>query len=115
MRADNAVPLCDLRVFVDETAKAVAPDDTRLIIGGGQCGRADTVGALLSSQNGWCCVEVRVPVVDVSESSPVAGLSTVKVRSVKAWSSGMTGRHRARTGCGPGGAGRLMVSQPLGS
>lgn len=48
MRADNPVTLCDLRVFVDEAAEAVAPDDTRWVVDGGRFGRADTAGASLS-------------------------------------------------------------------
>lgn len=48
VRADNPVTLCDLRVLVDEAAKAVAPDDTRWVIGGGWFGRIDTVGTALS-------------------------------------------------------------------
>lgn len=47
VRADNPVTLCDLRVLVDEAAKAVAPDDTRWAIDGGRFGRADTIGASL--------------------------------------------------------------------
>lgn len=47
-RAESRVTLCDLRAFVDETAKAVTPDDTRLVIGGGRFRFADTVGAALS-------------------------------------------------------------------
>ncbi len=47
-RAENRVTLCDLRVFVDKTAKAVAPDDTPLVISGGRFRCADGVRAALS-------------------------------------------------------------------
>ncbi|GAA1258075.1 hypothetical protein GCM10009646_52640 [Streptomyces aureus] len=48
MRADNLVTLCDLGVFVDEAAEAVAPDDTRWVIDDGSFGRAGTVRGALS-------------------------------------------------------------------
>ncbi|GAA3814522.1 hypothetical protein GCM10022206_61210 [Streptomyces chiangmaiensis] len=43
-RQPTPVTLRDLRVFVDEAAEAVPPDDTRWAIDGRQFGRADTSG-----------------------------------------------------------------------
>jgi hypothetical protein len=43
----TSATLCDLRVFVDEAAEAVAPDDPWWG-GGGWFGQADIVGASLS-------------------------------------------------------------------
>ncbi|MGW2936326.1 hypothetical protein ACWDA7_31755 [Streptomyces sp. NPDC001156] len=48
MRANNPVTLCDLRVLVDEGAKAVASDDARWAIDGGWFGRVETLEASLS-------------------------------------------------------------------
>ncbi|GAA1918443.1 hypothetical protein GCM10009753_58560 [Streptantibioticus ferralitis] len=48
MRAGHPVTLCDLRVFVDEAAEEVTPEDARWAVYGGWFGRADAVGASLS-------------------------------------------------------------------